>query len=158
MRRKIDFVNDKKIGPHDARASFARDFVSAGYVNDIYGCIGEIGAECRSQIVAATLDENQIDLSEGVFEIGYGLEIHGAVFPDGGVRATAGFHTTHAFGGQCAHADQELGIFASVDVVGNGRNTEPVSETPAEAVYQSRLAATYGAGNTNSKGTLSVRV
>jgi hypothetical protein len=158
VRRKIDFVNNEKIRPHDARAAFPGDFVATGYVNDIDGCIGEIGAECRGQIVTAALDENQIDLSQGVLKIGYSLQIHGAVFPDRGVRATAGFHTTHAFGGQSAHADQELCVFASVDIIGNCSNTEPIPETPAEAIDQSRLATAYGTGNTNSKGTLRVRV
>ena len=81
-----------------------------------------------------------------------------AIFPDGRMRTSSGFHSAHPLGRQGAHANQELGIFASVDVVGDGADTEPVPEAPAKAIDQSRLAAAHGTGDANSKGALRMRV
>ncbi len=39
------------------------------------------------------------------------------------MRAPSRFDTAHALGRQSAHANQKLGIFASVDIVGYGGDT-----------------------------------
>jgi hypothetical protein len=76
--------------------------------------------------------------------------------------AAPGLYSPHALGRQSAHANQELGIFASIDIVGYGSDTQPavlgIAEPPAESIHQGRLATAYRAGNADSKGTLRVKV
>ena len=51
-------------------------------------CIRKIRAERGGKVIAAAFDKNDVDMPERTFEIGDRLEVHGAVFPDRGVRAT----------------------------------------------------------------------
>ncbi len=56
--REIDFVDYQQIGFGDAGPALARDLVAGGDVDHVEREIGEFGAECRGEVVAAALYEN----------------------------------------------------------------------------------------------------
>src|SRR5215469_17703316 len=62
LRSEIDFVDDEKIGAGDPGAAFARDLVAGSDVDDIDRQIGELRGEGRGEVVAARLDQDQVEL------------------------------------------------------------------------------------------------
>ena len=63
QRRKIDLVDHQQIGAGDAGASFPRDLVAGGDVDDVDREVGEFGAEGGGQVVAP--DSMKIRSSSG---------------------------------------------------------------------------------------------
>ncbi len=55
---------------------------------------------------------------ESCFKIGNRFQIHGSIFANGGVGTTAGLDAADR-AGERALTDQELGVFAGVNVVGD---------------------------------------
>ena len=66
-------------------------------------------------------------------EVGDRGEIDRGILADRGVRASAGLDAEDALRRQRAGADQELGVLAGVDVVGDGRDVV----APRESCLQS---------------------
>lgn len=95
----VDFVDDQQVGFGDAGAAFPGDFVAGGDVDDVQGKVGEFGAECGGEVVAAGFDEDEFQVRVAGLEVVDGGEVHGGVFADGGVGAAAGFHAKYAVGG-----------------------------------------------------------
>ena len=77
-------------------------------------------------------------------------EVHRCVFANGGVRAAAGFYAANAIGRERLAADQELGVFARVDIVGHDGDLKRVAKTFAERVDQSGFARADGATHSRS--------
>ena len=95
---------------------------------------------------------------KAAFEIRNRLEVHGTIFPNRGVRTTAGLNAPDALGWQSAGANQELGIFPSVDIVGNRADTKLAAEPAAKPVDERRLAASHRTGDSDAKSALRMRV
>jgi hypothetical protein len=119
IRRQIDFIDHQQIGADDARSALARDLVAAGHVDHVDGGVHQLRAERRRQIVAAAFDEDQLQARMRALQILDRFQVHGSVLADGGMRAAAGLDAGHALGRQRALADQEFGVFARVNVVGD---------------------------------------
>ena len=64
VRRQVGLVDDEQVGPGDAGAALARDLVAAGDVDDVDGQVGQLGAEGGGQVVAAALDEDEVERRE----------------------------------------------------------------------------------------------
>ena len=61
VRREIDLVDHQQVRARDAGAALARDLLALRDVDDVDGDVGKLGRERRRQIVAAGLDEDQIE-------------------------------------------------------------------------------------------------
>lgn len=64
MRGEIDLVDDQQIRARDAGAALARDLLSLRDVDDVYGDVGKLGGEGCREIVAAGLDEDEVEPGE----------------------------------------------------------------------------------------------
>ena len=88
-----------------------------------------------------------------VFQIDHRGHVHAGVVADRGVRAAAGFHADDAVGRQHALAQQKLGVFAGVDVVGDDGERDLVLEPLAQAENAHRFSGTYRAAHTEAERT-----
>jgi hypothetical protein len=86
-----------------------------------------------------------------VLQVFHGGHVHAGVVPDGGVGAAAGLHAADAVGGEHALAQQELGVLAGVDVIGDDGEGMLVFEPLAEAQDAHRLAGADGAADTQAE-------
>jgi len=93
----------------------------SGGVEDVDREVGEEGAEGEGEVVAATLDEHEIDVGVAGGEGVDGFEVGGGVLADGGVGAGAGLDADDAVGIEDAveGAAQDEGVFLREDVVGD---------------------------------------
>ena len=66
------------------------------------------------------------------FQFGDGCEVHAGVVTDGSVRASTGFHAEDAVSGKSVVADEELGVFAGVNVVGDDRHRKLATQVLAK--------------------------
>ena len=82
--------------------------------------VGQLGAEGGGQVVAAALDQDEVQLGELLDQAVDGLQVDRGVLADGGVRAAARLHADDALDGQRPAAHQELRVLLGVDVVGDG--------------------------------------
>ena len=118
--REIGLVDDQQIGPGDAGAALARDLVAAGDVDHVERQVGQLGAEGGGQVVAAALDDDEVERRGSVRDSAVdGVEVDRRVLADRGVRAAAGLDADDALLGQRAAAHQELRVLLGVDVVGD---------------------------------------
>ena len=67
MRRKVGLIDHEDIGFGDRRAAFSRNFFARGNVDYINGNVGQFGAECRRQIIAAALNQNDLNVRMPAF-------------------------------------------------------------------------------------------
>src|SRR6516165_2935394 len=65
--REIDFVDHEQVGTRDARATFGRNLVASGDVDDVERQVRELRRKCRGQVVAPGFDQNEIEHFEGNF-------------------------------------------------------------------------------------------
>jgi hypothetical protein len=82
MRRKIDLVDDKEIGTRDSGATFRRNLVAGGNVDDVDGEVGEFGREGRGEIVSPGFDKHEVEIRELRAHLSHGREIEGGAFCD----------------------------------------------------------------------------
>src|SRR5690606_27504950 len=64
VRSKVSLVDDEKIGAGDAGPALARDFLALTDGDDVDRQIGQVRREGRRQIVAARLDEHDVEIGE----------------------------------------------------------------------------------------------
>ena len=50
--RQVNLIDDQQIGPGDTRPALARDLVARRHVDHIDGDVGQLGRECRGQVIA----------------------------------------------------------------------------------------------------------
>ena len=100
--------------------ALARNLVAGRDVDHIEREIGELGAEGRGEIVAAALDENEIEIGKAAVHLGDRGEIDRGVLADRRMRAAAGLDADDALGRERAGARQEFGVLFRVDVIGDG--------------------------------------
>ena len=70
MRGEVDLVDEQQVGARDAGAAFAGDFVTGSDVDDVDGEVGQLRAEGGRQVVAAALDEDELQVSEALRQAG----------------------------------------------------------------------------------------
>ena len=117
--REVGLVDRQQVGAGDAGAALARDVVAGGDVDDEDLHVGQRGREDRGQVVAAALDEDDVQRPGRGLELLDGLEVGGDVVADRGVRAAAGLDRGDPVLRQHARGAQELGVLGRVDVVGH---------------------------------------
>src|SRR4051812_12861132 len=140
MRREVDLVDDEKVGAGDPGTALARDLLAAGDVDDVDRQVGELGREGRGEVIAAGLDENEIELREAPRHGVDRREVDRAVLADCGVRAAAGLDAHDALLGQRAGDGQDARILLGVDVVGDGAKVVAPAKALAERLHERRLA------------------
>ena len=114
--------------------------------------VGQLGAERRGQVVAAALDDHEVQLGELARQAVDGVEVDRRVLADRRVRAAAGLDADDALLGEGAAAHQELGVLLGVDVVGDDGDVEPIAQLLAQRIDQRGLARADGAGDADAKG------
>src|SRR5690606_18950594 len=101
-RREIDLVDDKEIGPGNARAALARDLLAAGDVDDVDRDVGKFRRERRGEVAAPGLDKDQIEIREPAVHFRDGGKVYRGVLTDRRVGTAAGLDTHDALDGQRA--------------------------------------------------------
>jgi len=94
--REVGFVDDHEIRVLNSGASFARDLVAFGDVNDVDESVDEFWREGCGEIVAPAFYENDLSIGIAVDQIFDRRHIHAGIVADRGVRAAAGFYAEHA--------------------------------------------------------------
>ena len=97
-RREVDLVDDQQVRARDARPALARDLVARRDVDHVEREVGQLGAERRGEVVAAALDEHDVEVAEALREPLDRLEVDRRVLADRGVRAAAGLDADDAIG------------------------------------------------------------
>src|SRR5215469_12017058 len=143
QRGEVDFVDDEEIRAGDVGAALAGDLVTGGDIDDIDRQICQLGREGRGEVVAARLDQDQIELREQPVHLGDGGEINRGVLADRGMRTAAGLDTADPFGRQRAAAAQTLRILPGIDVIGDRGDLVVPAHALAQPVYQRSLARPY---------------
>src|SRR5437588_11615052 len=93
MRRKIDLVDDEQIGPGDAGAAFRRNLVACRNIDDVNRYVRKLRGKSSGEIIAARLDQDQVELGKLRAHVRDRGEVHRSVLADRGVRAAAGLDT-----------------------------------------------------------------
>src|SRR5205814_3200299 len=106
MRRQVDLVDDEQVRASDARSAFAGNLVPSRDVDHVNGNIHQLRTERRRQVIAAALHEDQLQSGMAALEIRYRFKVHGSVFANSRMRATASLDPTYATRGQRPLADQ----------------------------------------------------
>ena len=150
---QIRFVDDQKVRLRDARAAFARDFVTPGNVNDVDGVIGQLAAEVGGQVVAAGFQQHQVGVKL-LMEFLQRQQVGGNVFADGRMWTAAGFHGPDALGFQRLVADEEFAVFPGENVIGDGSDVHLSAQLPAQREHQCRLAAAHRPAHPDRERTL----
>src|ERR1041384_2536569 len=140
VRREIDLVDDEEVRARDARPALARNLVAAGHVDDVNGGIDELRAEAGGEVVAAALEQNQIEARMPRRHLLDRIEVHRRVFTNRRVRAAARLDADDAVGRERLAAHEELHVFPGEDVVGDDAQAIAIAHRLAERVDQRRLA------------------
>jgi len=90
MRCEIDLVDHQEIRARDAGTTLPRNLVAGGDVDHVDRQVRKLGREGRGQIVAAGLDQHEIERGEFLPHVGDRGEIDRGVLADRGVRTAAG--------------------------------------------------------------------
>ena len=154
IRREIDLVDHQEIGAGDAGPALGRDLIAGCDIDDVDREIGKLRRERRRQIVAAGLDQDQVELGELAPHVGDGGEVDRGVLADRGVRAAAGLDTGDALRRKRAGADQVLSVPLGVDVVGDGGDLIAFAQMLAQRIHQRGLARPDRAADADTQGTM----
>src|SRR5688572_5340472 len=151
--REVDLVDDEQVGACDPGAALARDLLALGDIDDVDGGVHQLGAERGGKVVAAALDEEQVQRGKRLHEGAHRLQVHGGVFANGRVRTAARLHPHHALGRKGAPPHEELGVLLRIDVVGDDRHVEALAQAQAQRLREGRLAGADGSADADLQGT-----
>ena len=124
MRREIDLVDHQQVRAGDAGPALGRDLVAGRDVDHVDRQVGQLRRERRREIVAAGLDQHEIEIGKLLPHLGHRREVDRGVLADRRVRAAAGLDAGDALGRERAGAHQIFGVPLGVDVVGDGGDLE----------------------------------
>src|SRR5262249_28177602 len=96
--------------------------------------------------------EQKLKIREAPLQFSGSFEIDGSVLADGGVGAPAGFNADNAVGRKHVAAQQELSVFARVDVVGNHGDVANSFQAIADRFHQGCLAGAHRSTDANLQG------
>src|SRR5579883_2457635 len=151
QRCQIDLVDHEEIGARDPRPSLARNLVAGGDVDHIDREIREFRTERRRKIVAAGLDEDEVEIGKAPSHLGHRGEIDRGVLADRRMRTTAGLDADDPLGHQRAGAREELRILLGIDVVGDDGDVVARAHMLAEAIDERGLAGADGTTDADAK-------
>ena len=117
--RDVDLVDHEQVRAGHAGPALARHLVAAGDVEHEQLHVDEPLGEREREVVAAALDEHQVERTLPLLEVLDGVEVGGDVLADGGVGAAAGLDRDDAAGVEDAPALEGVGVLGRVDVVGH---------------------------------------
>jgi hypothetical protein len=152
-RREIRFVDHKEVGLGDAWAPFARNFITAGDINDLDGVIGQLTTETGSEIVATRLNQEELRFKLAV-EFFESEQVRRNILTDRSVRAAASFHRANAFGGQGVVPGEELSVLTRENIIRDRGDIILFAHAQAKLEHKSGFAATNRATNADSECTL----
>ena len=150
VRREVGLVDDEQVGRGDPRPALARNVVTARDVDHEDLRVDEPLGEGRGEVVPAGLDQDQIQRPDLVLQVLDRFEVGGDVVPDRGVRTGPRLHGGDPLGRQHGFAQQEFGVLAGVDVVGDDGEGQFVPQGPAERGDGGGLARTRRARRARS--------
>ena len=99
--------------------ALAGDVAAAGDVEHEDLRVDQRGRERRGEVVAAGLDQHQVERREVGLEVLDGEQVRGDVVADRGVRAGAGLDGADPLGVEHPGGAQQPGVLVGVDVVGD---------------------------------------
>src|ERR1700746_2241976 len=79
VRSKINFIYYKQVRASDSGTALARNLIALGDVDDVDPDVDELGAERGCKIIAAALDEDQLEARKRALEIGNRLQVHRSI-------------------------------------------------------------------------------
>ena len=154
MGGQIDLVDDQQVALDDAGAALARDVVSAGHVDHEHPVVDQIQREGRCEVVAAALDQDQLQAGELGVQTLRRLDVEGRVLADDGVGAGSGLHRQHPFGVDQLAPAQALGVFPGDEVVGDDGKVHPLApQQRDQPFHQRRLAGTDRSADADPRST-----
>lgn len=123
-----------------------------GHVDDEDLRVDQALGEGGREVVAAGLHQDQLEQVGLGLQVLYGFEVGGDVVADGGVRAGAGFDGLDALGWQDRFTQEEIGVLAGVDVVGDHGDGQLVAQSPAQGGDGGGLARADRSAQTDAQG------
>src|SRR3569623_3329037 len=121
VRREIDFIDYQQIGLGDAGPALARKLVASGDVDHVESQIGQLGTESGAEIVAATLDQHEIEIGKTAAQLVDRGEVHRRILADRRVRTAAGLDADDTLRRQGLVTGEKLRILFGVYVIGHRR-------------------------------------
>ena len=119
VRRQVGLVDDQQVGALDPRAALAGHVATTGHVEHEHLGVHQRGGERGGEVVAAGLDQDDVERREPLLEVLHGHQVGGDVVADRRVRAGAGLDPDDALLGQHAGRAEEPRVLVGVDVVGD---------------------------------------
>jgi hypothetical protein len=102
MGREIHLVDHQQIRPGYGRAALARDFLALAHGDHVDRQVGQIGREGGGEIVAAGLNEDDVQVRVTLVERIDGAQIERGILADRRVRTAAGLNPmTRSDGSAC---------------------------------------------------------
>ncbi|CPU62701.1 Uncharacterised protein [Mycobacteroides abscessus] len=151
VRGEVGLVDDEQVRPGDPRPALARDVAAPGDVEHEDLRVDERGREGGGEVVAAGLDEHDVERREVLLEVLDGEEVGGDVVADRGVRARAGLDRADALGVEHARGAQEPRVLVRVDVVGDDPEAQHLGQLAAQERDERALAGADGAGDAEAQ-------
>ena len=155
VRRQVGLVHHQQVRPVDTWSALAGDVPAAGDVEHEDLRVHQRRGERRGEVVAAGLDENDVERGEVVLEVLDGQQIGGDVVADGRVWAGAGLDRADPLRVEHARRAQEPRVLVGVDVVGDDAELQLGGQLPADRRDQRALAGADGPGDTEAKRLVS---
>ncbi len=154
QRGKVDLVDDQEIRAGDAGTALARDLLAGRDIDHVDREIRELGAEGRGQVVAAGLDQQQLEAGKAPPHLADGGEVDRGVLADRRMGAAARLDAHDTLGRQGAGPDQDLLILLGVDVVRHHRHVVALAQPLAERLAERGLAGADRAANSDPQGPM----
>src|ERR1700722_6238822 len=152
VRSEVNFIYYKEVRASDSRTTLAGDLIALGDVENVAPNIDKLRAERGGKIIAAALDEDQLQSRKRALEIGNRLQVHRGIFANGRMRAGTSLNSADAIGGKRPLPQQEFSVLLGVDVVGHDGEIVFWPEALAKAIDESRLSGANRTGDTDAKG------
>src|SRR5581483_3554764 len=147
---QIDLVDEQQVGIRLRRATLARDLLATSDVDDVDGVVHQLGTERSREVVAARLDQEDLQGAEGGLQILDRVQVDRDVVTHCRMRTGTRFDASNALGRQRSGPNQEVSILTRVDVIRDYRHVEGAAQPLAQGVDERGLARTYRAPDTEA--------
>jgi hypothetical protein len=151
VRREISLVDYEQIALGDAGATLTGNFLTCGHIDHIDREVAQFRAEGCGQVVASAFHEHDVGIGVVHQHAVDGLQVDGAVFANGSVRASAGFYPHDAVSGQGAAYGEQALVFLGVDVVGDGDQVVLPAHGFAQHFQQRGFSGAHRATNAHTQ-------
>src|SRR5690606_16833377 len=110
--------------------------------------------EGRRQIVAAALDQDDVELRETPVEVSDGGKVQRGILANGGMRTAASLDADDAIFRNRLGPGKDQGILTRIDVIGNDCHRISVAHGLEQLLAQGRLARADRAANADPQGAV----